>query len=416
LTMNGGTLSIALTANNGSAIYLPLNLTSAGVTVGGTSASIINAVTVFNNNGINLGTLGATTVPFTVNTTGAAGPDLTVSAVLANAINVANNGLSASGLIKAGAGTMLLTGADVYSGQTTVSNGELIISTVFAGKGNFVVNDGVLLGVTNLSATSASISNLILGVSGPTTLEFQKVSSPTTALISASNLTLNGSCTVKITGTNNLVVGNTYPLINYSGNLTGSFAGFRLQMPAGLAGVLVNNAHQLALSVMALPTTPTNLTATAGDAQAILNWNIASNATGYNVKRSTTSGGSYTSIANNFAATDFTNSGLSNGTAYYYVVSATNAVTVAESGNSVEVAVRPVSATSPTMSAAISSGQLHLNWPQDHTGWALQTQTNSPGTGLGTNWVTVAGSAETNQMVIPVVSTNGSVFLRLVYP
>ncbi len=47
------------------------------------------------------------------------------------------------------------------------------------------------------------------------------------------------------------------------------------------------------------PATPTGLTATAGDAQATLNWNAAVNATGYTVKRSTNSGGSYTTVADN---------------------------------------------------------------------------------------------------------------------
>src|SRR5208282_3217551 len=202
--------------------------------------------------------------------------------------------------------------------------------------GNFVVTTGAALGITNLATGSAVVSNLTAAAG--TTLEFQNVSNTTTPLMVASNLILNGSCTVKITGTNNLTVGNTYPLVNYAGNFTGGFANFQLQMPVGLAGVLVNNSHQLALSVMAWPATPTNLTATAGDAQATLNWNAAANATGYNVKRSTMSGDSYSNTASNFSATNFMDNGLCNGTIYYYVVSATNATTAAESGNSMEVA------------------------------------------------------------------------------
>jgi len=36
--------------------------------------------------------------------------------------------------------------------------------------------------------------------------------------------------------------------------------------------------------------------------------------------------------------------------------------------------------------------------------------------GLGTNWVTVASSNTTNQMMFPVGTGNGSAFFRLVYP
>jgi hypothetical protein len=59
---------------------------------------------------------------------------------------------------------------------------------------------------------------------------------------------------------------------------------------------------------------------------------------------------------------------------------------------------------------------LTLSWPADHIGWHLEAQTNSLTSGLGTNWVTVANSATTNQVAIPLNLTNGSVFFRLVYP
>ena len=60
--------------------------------------------------------------------------------------------------------------------------------------------------------------------------------------------------------------------------------------------------------------------------------------------------------------------------------------------------------------------RLKLAWPGTHISWRLETQTNSPGTGLGTNWFTVSGSNTTNQMIIPTDPAVGSVFFRLVYP
>ena len=43
-------------------------------------------------------------------------------------------------------------------------------------------------------------------------------------------------------------------------------------------------------------------------------------------------------------------------------------------------------------------------------GWQLQSRTNS----LGTNWVNVADSALTNMVAMPLNTTNGAVFFRLV--
>jgi aryl-phospho-beta-D-glucosidase BglC (GH1 family) len=86
---------------------------------------------------------------------------------------------------------------------------------------------------------------------------------------------------------------------------------------------------------------PTSLVATPGNAQVALSWNASSGATSYNVKRSTTSGSGYGTIATGVTATSFTDTGLVNGTTYYYVVSAVNAG--GESTNSSQVSVTPAS-------------------------------------------------------------------------
>jgi alpha-L-fucosidase len=164
----------------------------------------------------------------------------------------------------------------------------------------------------------------------------------------------------------------------------------------------------------ALPGAPIWISATVGDGQATLNWASSVNATGYHLKRSTTNGGPYTTVATNTAGTSFLDTGLANGTAYYYVVSATNAA--GESANSMQIAVQPVSSAPLTFSYGVNGNQLQLSWPLDHRGWRLETQTNALATGLGTNWVTVPGSSATNQMTLPIGAGNASVFFRLIYP
>ncbi|MDR3460039.1 MAG: Ig-like domain-containing protein [Verrucomicrobiae bacterium] len=76
--------------------------------------------------------------------------------------------------------------------------------------------------------------------------------------------------------------------------------------------------------------------------------------------------------------------------------------------------------TNPTnIVASVSGTNLTLFWPADHTGWRLLAQTNNLANGVSRNtndWGTVAGSAGTNQVFIPVIRTNKTGFYRLIYP
>ncbi|MEO7932618.1 MAG: carbohydrate-binding protein [Chthoniobacterales bacterium] len=87
------------------------------------------------------------------------------------------------------------------------------------------------------------------------------------------------------------------------------------------------------------PSAPGELATTAGNAQVALTWNASSGATDYNVKRATVSGGPYTTVTT-VTGTSFTNTGLTNGTTYYYVVAALN--TYGESTNSSQLAATPL--------------------------------------------------------------------------
>ena len=62
----------------------------------------------------------------------------------------------------------------------------------------------------------------------------------------------------------------------------------------------------------------------------------------------------------------------------------------------------------------VLGNQLNITWPV--AGGRLQVQTNNLNAGIGTNWVTVAGSTATNQVVVPLNPSNGSVFYRLAVP
>ena len=134
-----------------------------------------------------------------------------------------------------------------------------------------------------------------------------------------------------------------------------------LFLQTGCAGVTGNSGGG-GKTGTSVPTVPVGLTAAAGNAQVMLSWMASSGATGYNVARSTTTGGPYTQISMP-AATSFTDTGLTNGTKYFYVVSAFN--TVGQSANSAEVSATPVlpaPATPTGLMAAAGNAQISLTW------------------------------------------------------
>jgi autotransporter-associated beta strand protein len=65
--------------------------------------------------------------------------------------------------------------------------------------------------------------------------------------------------------------------------------------------------------------------------------------------------------------------------------------------------------------AAYASGSLRLSWPVTHLGWSLQAQTNGCEIGLGNQWVDLTGSSATNELNLSLDPNSASVFFRLVY-
>ncbi|MGH7339441.1 MAG: M14 family zinc carboxypeptidase [Candidatus Rokuibacteriota bacterium] len=112
----------------------------------------------------------------------------------------------------------------------------------------------------------------------------------------------------------------------------------------------------------AVPGAPSNLAATAGSGEIGLTWTAASGATGYRVHRATATGGPYTTVASGVLGTSHTDTGLANGTAYYYVVTGTNAQ--GEGAASNEASASPVAAVTLTSIAA-------------HDGWVLESSESS---------------------------------------
>jgi hypothetical protein len=133
------------------------------------------------------------------------------------------------------------------------------------------------------------------------------------------------------------------------------------------------------------PAAPAGPAATGGNGQAALSWQAVTNAASYNVKRAATAGGPYTNIAN-VTTTNFTDSGLTGGTTYYYVVSALNPA--GESANSV-----PAGATTLSQPRVVGSslvgGSLVCSGTNGSVGGAYTLWSSTNLAAPLTNWVQV---------------------------
>ncbi|HEX5206624.1 MAG TPA: galactose oxidase-like domain-containing protein [Steroidobacteraceae bacterium] len=146
----------------------------------------------------------------------------------------------------------------------------------------------------------------------------------------------------------------------------------------GTSGALTHTASTTLLVNLAPPAT---IAATPGDGQVALSWPASIGATGYHVKRATVSQGPYVGAACP-AGTSYVDTGLNDGTPYYYVISAAfsgNPNAGGESANSGEASATPQAAppmppSPPTgLSAkATKPRTLSLQWVQSTSAGVTQ--------------------------------------------
>jgi cellulose 1,4-beta-cellobiosidase len=90
------------------------------------------------------------------------------------------------------------------------------------------------------------------------------------------------------------------------------------------------------------PAPPTNFSGSGGDGKISLNWTASGTATSYNVYRSTTAGAETNGPPinkNPLSSTSYIDTGLTNGTPYFYVVRAVNGAGMSD--NSAEITATP---------------------------------------------------------------------------
>lgn len=265
------------------------------------------------------------------------------------------------GLTKSGDGTLTLTAANTFIGNTTVTAGTLALGSggSIADSANIALANGAVLDV------SAVGGNFTLGV--------------------AQTLSGNG-------GVNGMIVNNGTIAPGNSGSTMGTLTLSNAPALNGVTRLKVNRNDGAPLNdQIQLPSAGVNYGGTL---------------TVMNVGAPLQAGDTFhlfsaPSYGGNFATTNLPT--LGSGLAWSNSLAINGSISV----------VSTVLQVPTNIVLSVSGTSLKLSWPADHIGWRLQMQTN----GLAsTNWVDVPGASLTNDVTLPVDATKGNVFYRLVYP
>jgi hypothetical protein len=159
------------------------------------------------------------------------------------------------------------------------------------------------------------------------------------------------------------------PTITGSGTSTLTMATTSSSLPYALTLTLTGTSgalsHTAATTLVVLLEAPPSLQATPGDGQTALTWPAVPAASGYHVKRSTIAGGPYLSVGCP-TSTTFTDTGVVNGTTYFYVVSSffTGGLdNGGESSDSPEARATPTGTTTTPTTLGVSNANVDFDDP-----------------------------------------------------
>ncbi len=154
------------------------------------------------------------------------------------------------------AATLDITGGQV-SVRSDITKTGSGVGTIQVANASLLVNGRIATQANPLDVLSLESATLSVGRS-------VGYGNPTAALVDAINLSLSGTCTIALTGTN-YVVGQ-FPLIRYSGTIGGSgFAAIgSFTPPPGVTATLVDNAANQTIDVNITAAPPLGPRATLG--------------------------------------------------------------------------------------------------------------------------------------------------------
>lgn len=262
------------------------------------------------------------------------------------------------------------TSGTTYS-DTTVTNGTVYTYVVSASNAVGEGPDSSAVSATPQALPAAPTGLVATAGNGQVSLSWSAVSGATGYTVKRSTVT-GGPYAVIATVTaspyvdSTVVNGTTYAYVLSATNASGEGS----------------NSAEVTATPLAPPAAPADLTASAGDGLVTLTWSAVTGATSYNVKRATVSGGPY-SLVTTLATAGWTDTAVTNGTTYRYVVSSLGAG--GEGVNSSEVTATPMPASVPAaptgLVANAGNAQISLSWTAaaGATSYTLKRATSASG-------------------------------------
>jgi autotransporter-associated beta strand protein len=287
-------------------------------------------------------------------------------------------------IVKTGTGTQTFSGANNYSGTTTINTGALLVTGTHAAvavsgsdTGRYVIASAGTLGGTGTikpATDTTAGGGVMISVAGTLapgdpnansgigtlTIDGANAAKSLVALETGAKLAFDlgaGTTSDKVALTNAgandvffndntidfadrtggaLAAGN---YVLFHGGTSGTYAGLTvdgsgvitaglaigtgLQSYAGSALKVVGNDIVLVLAASSLAWPPTGVTVTPSTTQVAVSWTAASGATSYVVYRSTSPNGAYATVGTS-TGTSFADTTITNGLTYYYKVSSVN--------------------------------------------------------------------------------------------
>lgn len=180
--------------------------------------------------------------------------------------------------------------------------------------------------------------------------------------------------------------------------ITGAGTGKSTFAPNG--GITLQLTKGAGLAIV--PSAPLNVTSSVNDSQATLTWENVTTATSYTIQRGTSSGGPYTTVGTS-NTNSFTDTGLTNGTTYYYVVQANNVA--GASAASPQVVATPTPPAAPAAPTGVtgaagasdqtpfdSGGMVRITWPAVPNATSYHVKQYDSGSGKFNTIATISGT------------------------